>query len=130
MTDNEITKELQSASEWFNRHGRNTNTAIIGICDRAVDLINRKNAEIERLKAENDKLAEDWSNLTIEKDQLFEEAKALIEKAKAEAIKEFAERLEDEAYGNDLYDRSGFPVKAATIADVENVKKEMTAEVK
>ena len=49
MTDNEIIKDLQSASEWFIEHGRNTNTAIIGICDRAVDLINRQRAEIERL---------------------------------------------------------------------------------
>lgn len=50
MTDNEIIKELQGASKWFNKHGRNTNTAIIGICNRAVDLINRQQSEIERLE--------------------------------------------------------------------------------
>lgn len=50
MTDTEIIiKELQCASHWFANHGRNTNTAIIGICERAVDLINRQKAEIERL---------------------------------------------------------------------------------
>ena len=54
MTDNEIIKELQSASEWFSEHGRNTNTAIIGICDRAVALINRQKAEIERLTKANE----------------------------------------------------------------------------
>ena len=55
FTDEEVISELQSASEWFAEHGRNTNTAIIGICNRAVDLINRKNAEIEELEAEIDK---------------------------------------------------------------------------
>ena len=50
LTDNEIKKELQCASEWFKEHGKNTNTAIIGICDRAVDLINRQQAEITELQ--------------------------------------------------------------------------------
>ena len=51
-----------------------------------LDLINRKNAEIEELYREVDRLI-------IAKDQLFDEAEALIKKAKAEAIKEFAERV-------------------------------------
>ena len=42
MPENEMIKELQSASEWFKEHGRNTNTAIVWICDRALDLINRQ----------------------------------------------------------------------------------------
>jgi hypothetical protein len=52
MTDEQIISDLHSASEWFTEHGRNTNTAIIGICDRAVDLINRQKAENERLNGE------------------------------------------------------------------------------
>lgn len=80
MTDNEIIKELQAASEWFTEHGRNTNTAIVGICDRAIDLINRQKAEIEMLKG--------WERL------LKAESHApIIKKARAEAVKEFAERL-------------------------------------
>lgn len=50
MTGEEIIKELQSAAEWFRKHGKNTNTAIIGICERAVDHIQRQSAEIEKLK--------------------------------------------------------------------------------
>lgn len=45
LTDNEVITELKSAAEWFAQHGRNTNTAIIGICNRAVDLINRQKAK-------------------------------------------------------------------------------------
>ena len=50
MKDDEITKDLQSAAEWFKAHGKNTNTAIIGICERAADLINKQQAEIKKLK--------------------------------------------------------------------------------
>lgn len=52
MTDNEIIKELRSAAEWFTEHGRNTNTAIVGICERAIDHINRQQAEIEKQNEE------------------------------------------------------------------------------
>ena len=51
MTDKEIVKDLISAAAWFKAHGKNTNKAIIGICERAVDLIERQQAEIERQKA-------------------------------------------------------------------------------
>ena len=51
FTDEDIVMDLQNASEWFKEHGKNTNTAIIGICERAVDLINRQREEIERMKA-------------------------------------------------------------------------------
>jgi hypothetical protein len=50
LTDNEIKNELQSAIEWFTGHGRNTNTAIIGICERALDLINRLQGRIKELE--------------------------------------------------------------------------------
>lgn len=105
LTDNEIKNELQSAIEWFTEHGRNTNTAIIGICERALDLINRKNAEckecgsrtsesIEKLQkqiaeknAENEQLTKDKESLA------YSLANAVGQKmtAKAEAYKEFAD---------------------------------------
>ena len=94
MTDNEIIKELQCASEWFTKHGRNTNTAVIGICDRAVDLINRQKAEIEWLKGEMDKQYE-----TAEASIRAEIASGgtschwCENTIKARAIKEYAERL-------------------------------------
>ena len=53
-TDEEVIKDLQSACKWFEEHGKNTNRAIVGICERAVDLINRQKAEIERLKSLHD----------------------------------------------------------------------------
>lgn len=87
MTDNEIIKELQSASEWFKIHGSNTNTAIIGICDRAVDLINRQKAEIERLTKANERFAEEFD--------------AYYASVKCKAYKEFAERLCEGRVSND-----------------------------
>lgn len=50
-----IIEELQAASMWFEEHGKNTNTAIVGICARAIDHINRQEAEIERLKERADR---------------------------------------------------------------------------
>lgn len=32
-----IINDLRSAAEWLKEHGRNTNTALIGICERAAD---------------------------------------------------------------------------------------------
>ena len=49
-TTEEIIKELQSAALWFREHGKNTNTAIIGICERAAKLIDRQKAEIPPCK--------------------------------------------------------------------------------
>lgn len=101
MTDNEIIKDLQCASEWFAEHGRNTNTAIIGICDRALDLINRQNAEIERLQTvkkhiHNSILIDcDYSTAEAYNSAFQKALKQLYDNAnaKSEAIKEFAERL-------------------------------------
>lgn len=51
MIDNEKTiEELQAAAQWFTEHGRNTNTAVIGICERAVDLINSQKERIAELQ--------------------------------------------------------------------------------
>lgn len=79
LTDAEIKNELQSAIEWFTKHGRNTNTAIIGICERTLDLINRLQAENERL------LDTRWNVTQVEK---------LQKATRLEAYKEFAQKLE------------------------------------
>ena len=55
---NKIIEELQAASAWFEEHGKNTNTAIVGICARAIDHINRQEAEIDKLTKLNDILLE------------------------------------------------------------------------
>ena len=108
LTDNEVIKELQHASEWFEKHGRNTNTAIIGICDRAVDLINRQKAEIERLEKANERFAKE-----------FDSYYATV---KSQAIKEFAERLKEKSkmplgtlYGKIIY-----------VKDIDSLVEEMT----
>jgi predicted transcriptional regulator len=75
FTDEEIIMDLQNASEWFKEHGKNTNTAIIGICERAVDLINRQKAEIE------------------DKSKRLRNVLPIVAELKAEAVKEFAEML-------------------------------------
>lgn len=75
FTDEEIIMDLQNASEWFKEHGKNTNTAIIGICERAVDLINRQKAEIE------------------EKSKRLREVLPIVAELKVVAVKEFAEGL-------------------------------------
>lgn len=43
LTGEEVKAELQCAIEWFSKHGKNTNSAIISICQHA-------KAEIERLE--------------------------------------------------------------------------------
>lgn len=93
LTEEEVLNELQSASEWFAEHGKNTNTAIIGICKRAIDLINQKNEVIEELLDANEHLAVFLDETIVEKDKMFDQAKELIKTARAEAIKEFAERM-------------------------------------
>ncbi|MBO5854405.1 MAG: hypothetical protein J6Q61_06680 [Bacteroidales bacterium] len=102
----------------------------------ALDLINRQKAEIEKLKEPvslvvNCDVSEDILK-TLRNQKVInlsnDEAEAICiwdKHVRAEATKEFAERLKEEACGNDLYDRSGRPVKAVTIADIDNVKKEM-----
>jgi hypothetical protein len=75
MIDNEIISELQAVSEWFKEHGRNTNTAVVEICEKAIDLINRQREEIEGYKKH------------IDNDIIY------VNAVRAEAVKEFAERL-------------------------------------
>lgn len=80
-----VVAELKSAAVWFTQHGRNTNTAIIGICKRAIDLINRQQAEIERLtKCRKEEV-----------EKLMSAIDEVVTEAKSEAIKEFSERLKE-----------------------------------
>ena len=84
MTDTDkALLELKSAAEWFKKHGKNTNTAIIGICERAAGEIKRQQGDIERLKGRVEATE-------ISKQKLL----SCFKTAKSEAIKEFAERFE------------------------------------
>jgi chromosome segregation ATPase len=62
---NEIVLELKSAAEWFAQHGRTEYSAIIGICNRAVEEINRQKAEIERLTTQLEQKDEMLANTGI-----------------------------------------------------------------
>lgn len=80
----EIIGELAAAKMWFTEHGKNTNTAIVGICDRAINYITRQKATINRLKKYDE-----------ERDIRLHAR--LTESAKVEAIEEFLENAIDKA---------------------------------
>lgn len=129
MTDNEIIKNLENAAEWFSEHGRNTNTAIIGICKESVGLINRQKAEIEKLKTQLGK-RENFFTIKLEKEQLNDIVKSQFEKfgvdavtVKNETIREFADQLKrficlEEDEGSDFREEMYFKI--------ESLAKEMT----
>ena len=62
-TTAELIEMLHKCAEWFEHHGRNTNTAVIGICKQAAErletLYNERMAaadEIDRVEAEVERL--------------------------------------------------------------------------
>lgn len=83
MTANDIVKDLESVIDWFTNHGSNTNTAVIDISQRAIDVIEQQKAEIERLKKELHDCVKEVSR-SHEIDRII-------------AIREFAERLKEMA---------------------------------
>ena len=44
--DNSIIHELKACSLWFKEHGRNTNTSIVEVCDRAAEYIKELESKI------------------------------------------------------------------------------------
>ncbi len=112
MTDNEIIKALECCcvSE-CDECPYDEQTACVEIMkEGALALINRQKAEVERLNIRNKVL----TAITKNYDWKFA-------KAKSEAIKEFAERLKDNY--NVIFGR-----KAVSIAEIDNLLKEMTEE--
>lgn len=103
MTDNEIIKTLERCSDGTGK----------GIIKATLDLINRKDEQIEALiagqetlqKALNEKIEEN-ADLSIKLEKLLDKYNAKnieivklshnIQAAKSEAVKEFAERFENE----------------------------------
>lgn len=90
MTDNDIKKSIEwhlnsetNCDECSYKDFKERNGNCVGkMLKDALDLINRKDAEIERLKVERDK-EHDYCNHYVR----------MCAKAKSEAIKEFAKRL-------------------------------------
>ena len=69
MTD-AVVAELKSAAEWFSKHGRNTNTAIIGIVNRAIEVINNQKSEIDILIRKKEALKDEIAELQAENERL------------------------------------------------------------
>ena len=110
MTDNEIIKALEYCKDC----SANLNFEII-------DLINRKQAEIERLKTafeNSQKTSKYWDGKCTE---LVEE----LETAKAEAIKEFMKRLKLKADG---YGFDGEHYEMVDVEVIDDTYEEMVGE--
>ena len=133
MTDNEIIKALEccgnivaSTCKGCAYHETYNASCVVRLMRDTVDLINRRQAEIEKLKA--DKIIAERH----EKDarDLFKQTVKQLETAKSEAIKEFAERLTDricENVNRSLDNPDGnnyYPIDV--YKDIDNLAKEMT----
>ena len=118
MTDNEIIKALEDLLELMLHEGDLQRTSIIS---KALDLIKRKDAEIERLQKTvvdlNANLSESINRFT-RMETLYKIKCKELEITKSEAIKEFAERLKNcFAISGDYLD---------IINIIDNILKEMT----
>lgn len=93
-----------------------------------IDLINRKDAEIERLKRIIDE--KDKEILGLQKRIIFwrEDLNYQPEKIKSEAIKEFAERLKRTSIGLEIGDDKKLKMTVVSTVAIDNLVKEMTEE--
>lgn len=118
MTSEQVIKDLQSVMEWFEKHGRNTNTAVIGIAGNAVELIEAQEAEIKRLHKVHE----------TEMKRVFNNHKELMQYYRSELIREFAGRLKATITINNTTD--GYLDYAidynCLIEDIDNLVTEMT----
>lgn len=115
MSDNEIRKALERCPQhteccYCNSLEECGNKRIL--TTSVLDLIHRKNAEIERLNAISE-ICGDCHRQYAEK----------IEKAKSEAIKEFAERLKIKVEYGEFYDTTDDYIM--TVEHIDNLVKEM-----
>ena len=129
MTDNGIMQALESAIHRFKDANHHVSCIVdINILKKAINLINRQKAEIERLQDFNENLQTGNTALSNE-----------ILEIKSEAIKEFAERLKEGIQENHYYtstedmgNRKRY-VHITNIKDfsqyIDNLVKEMTEEI-
>lgn len=106
MTANDIVKDLESVIDWFTKHGSNTNTAVIDISQRAIDVIERQRELIKRL----------WEDCDYFEDK--------VKTIKSEVIRELAERLKENV--THYEDECGEFVPWVDCRDIDNLVKEMT----
>ena len=89
--------------------------------DGVLDLINRKNAEIERLQNRNKFLEIEYKN----QGNLFW---ARVQTSNLEAIKEFTERLKRTSIGLEIGDDKKLKMTAVSTVAIDKLVKEMTEE--
>lgn len=116
MNETKIINDLQSVAEWFAEHGKNTNTAVIGIAKRAIDVINR-------LQAENKKLQDDIKYLNGK----YLIADMAIETATYEAVKDFAQQLKERAYLSSEWSHGEHPY-VVEVEEINDILYEMIGE--
>ena len=119
MTEAEIMKALEECKEchFFNDCEKSTRLAL--------DLINRKNAEIERLSVVAHLGNARANDYRVMRDRAFK-AEAEIEAARAEAIKEFAERVKAKATHMQF---DWIDWNKIDIDDIDQIAKEMGVEL-
>ena len=110
MTDNEIIKDLKKILELMLCEGDLQRASTIS---KALDLINRQQAEIDRLLSMNEA-----------KLDMIHDLQTKLETARVEAIKDFAERLiarAEKAYYSDTY-------MCVDVYDIAKLEEEMVGE--
>ena len=137
MTDNEIIKALECCKkDDCDNLPNNFGNCYANLSGYALDLIKRKQAEIDRLERYNEILTINadtafQDGLNEAQDLYAEQVKAEI---KAEAYKEFADRLKNKiinetAYGCDSNQHTGYydyQIKIGDISEyIDNIVKEM-----
>lgn len=108
MTANDIVKDLESVIAWFTNHGSNTNTAVIDISQRAIDVIERQRAEIKKLM-----------DMVGQNEGVLPEYEKLL---KSEAIKAFVERLKTKSQlvAPSIYAE---PFRAVSVEEIDRLAK-------
>ena len=129
MTDNEIINALQN---WCDNNCKKVcprlkmcDKCIVTYIKRALDLINRQQADMERLTEECDEKINKWKILDERTKQryaeLYEEAKSVV---RAEAIREFAERSKEKAIVGRTCDDSKFE-SVVTVSNIDTIAEEL-----
>ena len=127
MTDNKTIKALELAIHRYKDTTHHVSCIVdINILKKAINLINRQKAEIERLEEES---ADKERAYTAEY-CLRKELKTEFKTAQSETIKEFAERLKETITNaiNTYYNSNGggYYLAEDVIEDIDDLVKEMT----
>jgi L-lactate utilization protein LutB len=92
----------------------------------AVEIINSKNAEIERLQKES--IGKCEMAIAMRNDNNLDvNCNYCIDKAKSEAVKEFAERLKESKYQSSDWSHGEHPY-VVEVSDIDNLVEEMVGE--